>query len=245
MLLLFVVLPQAARAEWLFDAGIRESYEDNINGSPTDAERLGDRYSTLFVSLGRYQELTEAKTYLVLKAGIEGVAYEKYEDLNGVQGMLSVGLYHRSGEVLSYQFLLKARGKDYRDDLRDSISGAAALEIIQHLTERFWLREGYEYERNEARDEVYAYEGHNAGVWAGLTATPRLFFGLGISSLQRAFDDPGAYRSSAVIVSFAMEYRLSPTLFASLTADHQRYTTHNPAAKYDDNVLTIGLTYSY
>jgi hypothetical protein len=238
----------AANTSWaafLFDAGIKAAYEDNINGSPADAGRVGDFYTTLFVVAGGYREVTEEKTYAVLKGGIERYSYNKYDALNAVIGTVSAGLYHISGEVLTSYIAVKAKGKDFEDKDRDSSSLGAAIEFKQRLTDTFWLKEAYEYERNDARSTLFTYGAHSAGVWAGVTSAPRAFFGVGYSYLYRRYDDQSHYTSQSHTLSASVEYKLSRRVYVSAGYDRQFYDVSDPAATYTDNIYTAGLVYSY
>ncbi len=238
----------AANTSWaafLFDAGIKAAYEDNINGSPADAGRVGDFYTTLFVAAGGYRVVTEEKTYAVLRGGIERYSYNKYNELNAVIGTVSAGLYHISGEVLTSYITVKAKSKDFEDNNRDSRSLGAVVEFKQRLTDAFWLKEAYEYEWNDARSSLFTYGAHSAGIWAGITAAPRTFFGLGYSYLYRRYDDASHNTSQSHTISAAVEYKLSRRVYVSAGYDRQFSDVSSPAATYTDNIYTAGLTYSY
>src|SRR3972149_4126245 len=69
----------------ILEAGIRGIYEDNINGSPEDADKKGDFYTVLSASAGGYKEVA-SKTFLFLRADAASYLYSKYDDLDSTMG---------------------------------------------------------------------------------------------------------------------------------------------------------------
>lgn len=229
----------------MLDVGIKGTIEDNITGSVVDVKKDGDFYSTLSVTVGGFREIEEATRFIVIKGGVEVYSYNTYDELSAINGFVSAGIYRRYNESLSSFVTFNGEARDYEDDDRDSIAAGVTLEFKEQITGRFWLKQAYEYEVNDATSGLFSYTAHAIGVWAGIAASSRAFFGLGYGYLDRAYDSPADYESQSHTLSFFTELLLVPTVFLVAGYDRQWYTIANPDGTFDNTITTIGLQYSY
>lgn len=235
----------APGAELLFDIGVRQTYEDNLNGAPDGQPSQGDHYTTYVAEVGGYAVLDEAVNYLGIRATFEGYDYRTYDELDGITAGVQVDIYSRWSRRAASQVLLRTSRKDYTDDQRDSTTTGAGLSLAQQATDRLWFRESVEYERSSARTDLYSYDGTSAAVLAGLRAAPRLFLGAGLAYGQKTYDDTAQYRSDCRSVSLLAEYRLAEKVILGVLYDLQRYETRNPSSRFDNAITSGRVTYSY
>lgn len=228
----------------ILDVGVRGTYEDNINGSTTDANKEGDYATTVSATIGGYTEVVRRTTYLFLRGGGERTSYNKYPQLDATIGYLSAGVYHRMGDVLSVQITAKGRDKDYEGTARDSTSYGGAFELKQQLTRSFWIKEGYEYEKNNANSDSLNYDGHTAGIWAGIRTTPDTFLGIGYSYLLRKYETTN-FETTSQTISGSIAWRMASRIYANAGYDRQLNDSDTPGTKYYNNIYTVGLSYSY
>lgn len=250
MFALFLCLSTPAGAGVILDAGIKGTIEDNITGSSADVDKDGDFYSTLSVTAGVYREIEEATRFLIIKGGAEVYTYKTYDELSAVNGFVSAGIYRRYSEALSSSVTFQGAARDYEDDNRDSLAAGVTLEFKEQITGRFWLKQAYEYEVNDAASGLFSYTAHAVGVWAGIAASSRAFYGLGYSYLDRQYDSPADFESQSHTLSLFAELLLVPTVFLVAGYDRQWYAiaSSDPKydnQKYDNTIATIGLQYSY
>lgn len=235
----------APGAELLFDAGVRQTYEDNLNSAPDGQPRQGDHSTTFFAEIGGYVALVEAATYLGVRTTFEGYDFSTYNELDGITAGMQIDIYSRWSLNFASQVLVRASRKDYADDQRDSTAGGAGLSLAQQATDRLWFRESVEYERSDARTDLYSYDGTKAAVLAGLRAAPPLFLGAGFTLGRRSYDDTAGYRSDCRSVSLLAEYRMADNVMIGLLYELQRYETRNPSSRYDNTITSGRVTYSY
>ena len=240
-----VAFPNSGYAGMLFDAGVRARYEDNITRSPVDVAEDGDFYTNAFVSAGTYREIREATTFLMLRAGVDVYSYNTYDELNEVSGFASIGLYRRYSEIFSGFAKVRGRGSDFEDRERDSIAAGFTIELRQQVTSRLWIKQSYEYERNEARSELFTYDAHGVSVWGGLTVTPKTVLGAGYGYLLYRYDDETHFESRSHTVSVEVERFLTSAIYVSVSYDWQYYSVGPPEAKYHNHIYSAGLAYSY
>lgn len=157
------VFTSKASGGLILDFGVKGTYEDNINGSPADADKKGDFYTTLSASAGGYTEAAQG-TFLFLRGDVATYLYNKYDDLNVSIFGISAGVYKELGDVLSAQISLKGRIKEFKGEPRDSNAFGGTFELKQQITSKFWIKEGYEYENNDADSNIFSYKAHSVGV---------------------------------------------------------------------------------
>ncbi|MCL5236373.1 MAG: hypothetical protein M1353_00805 [Nitrospirae bacterium] len=239
-----LVVASKASGGVILDAGIRETYEDNLNGSPADADKKGDFYTTVSASAGGYTEVVDG-TYLFLRGDAATYLYSKYNDLNATLGGISAGVYKELGDVFSAQLALKGKLKNFKGTLRDSSAYGGTFELKQQISPDFWIKEGYEYEKNDADSRLFSYNGHSVGVWSGYLITPKTMFNLGYSYLTRKYEDAFGFRTKSHTISAGIVRELVKKVYVNLGYDRQFNDSNVANTDYKNNIYTLGVTYSF
>ncbi|MCL4476990.1 MAG: hypothetical protein M1508_12320 [Nitrospirae bacterium] len=238
-----VFVPKAS-GELIFDVGVKETYEDNINGSPVDADKKGDFYTTISAAVGGYTEVADG-TYLFLRGDAATYLYSKYDDLDATIGGISAGVYKELGDILSAQIALKGKIKEFKGEPRDSNAYGGTFELKQQITRKFWIKEGYEYEKNSADSRLFSYDGHSIGVWSGYKITPETMLNVGYSYLTRKYDDASGFKTKSHTVSVGAVRELVKMVYVNLGYDRQFNDSNVSNTDYKNNIYTIGVTYSF
>ena len=248
LLILFVLsilcIGSPSWAGLILDVGASGTYEDNIFGSTTDANKEGDYATTVSATIGGHTEVVRRTTYLFLKGGGASTSYDKYPLLDATIGYLSAGVYQKMGDVLSVQVTAKGRDKDFEGTTSDSTSLGGSLELKQQLTRNFWIKEAYEYEKSDANLNLLDYVGQTAGVWAGIRTTPDTFLGIGYSYLLRK-NEITDFETTSQTISGSIAWRMVSKIYANAGYDRQVNDSDTPGTKYYNNSYTVGLSYSY
>ena len=244
MLLSGLVFTSKAWSELILDAGAKGIYEDNINGSPVDADKKGDFYTVLSAGIGGYTEVTD-NTYLFLRGDAANYLYSKYDDLNATIAGISAGVYKELGDILSAQIALKGKIKEFKGEPRDSNAYGGTFELKQKITPKFWIKEGYEYERNDADSALFSYKGHSVGIWSGYLINPQTMVNLGYSYLTRKYDDVSGFKTKFHTVSVGMVREIIKKVYASIGYDRQFNDSNVSNTDYKNNIYTLGVTYSF
>ncbi|OGW44223.1 MAG: hypothetical protein A2X57_11725 [Nitrospirae bacterium GWD2_57_8] len=234
-----------AAAGMILDAGVRVTYDDNPAASSSAAGVDGDVFTTVSATIGSYTELSEATRYAVFKGGIEAYSYDTYDELNGVAGFASAGLYRRYGAVLSTLLTLSGRMKDFNDNAMDGGSVGASFELFQQVRPDIRFNEWYAVERMDARDDTFSYDGQNAGIWFVLRMERSWFLHAGYSFLYRQYEEPVGSTSRSHTLSLLLERTLTRTVYAFAGWDRQRYEAEGTEEAFGNTLATIGIAYSY
>ncbi len=229
----------------ILDAGIRVTYDDNLAASSSSAAEDSDVFTTVSATIGNYAELSEATRYVIFKGGVEAYSYNTYDELNGVAGFASVGLYRRYGEVLSSILTAVGRMKDLNDNARDGGSIGASFDLFQQVRPHLRFRQWYAFERMNARDEANSYDGHNAGLWVVLRMDRTWFLHGGYSFLYRQYEDAAGSSSRSHTLSLLLERTLTRTVYVFAGWDRQRYEAEGSAPGIGNTLASIGIAYSY
>ncbi len=244
VLLSGLVFTSKAWSGLILDAGVKGIYEDNINGSPSDADKKGDFYTVLSASVGGYTKATDT-TYLFLRGDAANYLYSKYDDLNATIAGISAGVYKELGDVLSAQIALKGKIKDFKGGPRDSNAYGGTFELKQQITRKFWIKEGYEYEKNDADSNLFSYKGHSVGIWSGYMINPQTMLNLGYSYLTRKYEDASNFRTKSHTVSVGAAREIIKKVYVNIGYDRQFNDSNVPDTDYKNNIYTIGVTYSF
>jgi hypothetical protein len=207
-------------------------------GSTSDTEL------NLFADLGGSAEIA-SRTSLFIAGSAEHTSYDSFTDLDSNIGRLSAGISTRLGDVLLAKFAVNGGIKRYRDSEQDSSAHGATVSLKERFTPAFWLKEVYDYEKNDADSAVFSYTGNSASVWAGFLIAPQATVLLGYTHLVRDFDLPVGFTLTANTVSVGLEYELVKKLYFDAQYDHQRSDGSIPDTEATDNIFSVGLRYSY
>lgn len=239
-----LVFTSKASGELILDVGVKGIYEDNINGSPVDADKKGDFYTTISAGVGGYTKVAD-DTYLFLRGDAASYLYSKYDDLNATIAGISAGVYKELGDILSAQIALKGKIKEFKGEPRDSNAYGGTFELKQQVTRKFWIKEGYEYERNDADSALFSYKGHSVGIWSGYLITPQTMFNLGYSYLTRKYEDSSGFKTKSHTVSVGVVRELIKKVYVNIGYDRQFNDSNVSNTDYKNNIYTIGVTYSF
>jgi len=245
-LAVFVWLIAASRASGEVNASIdlKGAYEDNITGSAADVGKGGDFYSVLNASLGGYYGIG-ANTYLFLKGDAGGYLYSKYTDLNAIVVGINGGVYKDFTARVAAQLMLKGKRKEFKDSRRDSVAYGGSIEVKEQISPRFWLKQAYEFEENDADNALFTYRGHSLGAWAGYMVFPKTTLTGGYSFLSLEYDEPSNFRNEFHTVSVGISREVIKKV--SLYGNYYRQFINSSASEKGraNNIFFIGLLYSY
>ncbi|MDA8082684.1 MAG: hypothetical protein M0024_03380 [Nitrospiraceae bacterium] len=233
-----------AAAGLLMDAGIQGVYEDNITGSSADIGKKGDTHTVLSASVGGYKNIGRG-TFAFLRANAEAYVYRRYSDLDAAIAGLSAGVYKEFDRIWSAAGSVAIKDETYRDSDRNSTAYVGAFNLRQQVRPALWIKEGYEFEKNEADCALFSYNSHLLGIWTGYSVTPQITATLGYSYIRRTYDEPAGYRNLFHTFSAGLTGEIAPKLYLTGNYDRQYIDSTIPAENHTDNIYTLGLSYSY
>ncbi len=239
--LLFV---PATSAGLLLDAGIKGVYEDNITGSAADIGKKGDYYTVLSASFGGYKGIGSG-TFAFLRANAEGNLYRRYSDLDVAVFGMSGGVYKEFNTVVSVAGALSIKRENFKDYERSSVAYGGILNLRQQIYHGFWIKEGYEFEKNVAESGIFSYEGHLLGVWTGYSFAPKTTATLGYSYLHRTYEEPAGYKNIFHTFSLGLIREIVKKVNINSNYDRQYISSNLPGANHINNIYILGLSYSY
>lgn len=197
-------MPTPVRAEWdewLADADISFSAEDNINRAIFAQEERSDQYWNGSVSLGRFYHFS-GFTRMDISAQFDGRIHHKYSRLNQATPGLRLGIRHKLG-LGPYQPWIKgfvSSGHIFsRSKIRQGFLTHAGISLGKRLNERVDFELSYGFDYRESRDKntiprqrlleagldpelsssVYDLTGHSAGLQFNIAITEQLLMNLG------------------------------------------------------------------
>ncbi len=269
-----VAAPKAS-AEMFYDVEVKTIYEDNViglltdkrggggmgggaagpamaavkgmpNNSPvnTGSQSSGDFSLNLFADLRGSKEISK-DTALFLLGSAEHTAYDTFTEFNSTIGGLSTGVNRKLSDTVSTKIAIYGKIKKFEDSQRDSTSYGGNLGIKEQINPKFFLKEIYEYEKNNADSTQFSYAGNSLSIWAGLLTTPQTRLSLGYSYLKRDYDEPSGFTATSHTVSAALEHELAKRWYLDAGYDHVTSHSNQPSTTSTDNILSVGLRYSY
>jgi len=239
-----LALPSKAISALLLDIDLKGVYEDNITASAADIGRKGDFYTILSASGGGYTEIGR-NTYLFVRGDAAGYLYKKYSDLNSVIVGARTGIYRKFSDVVSAEVALRAARKEYKETGRSSTAVGGNFEVRQQLTSRFWIKEGYEYENNNAGSDIFSYQGHLIGVWTGYVVAPGTMINLGYSYLFRKYEEPADFRNKFHTISAGITREVAEKVYAYGGYYRQYNGSNIPGTSHTNNIYTVGISYIF
>jgi hypothetical protein len=214
-------------------------------GSTTDSSLSpGDYSATLFAEVGGYLDVGKSSS-LFAKGFAEHTSYETYTDLDATIGGISVGMSTSFTEILSSSLSIFGKVKRFGDSARDGNSFGGTLSLRQRFTPSFWLREFGEYERNDANDPFFNYDGTRIGATAGYSLTQKTLVLLGYSYLLREYDEPAGSNLTADTVFLCVEQTLGRSWAVAGEYDFQASKDNITNTIMRDNIYSLSLRYSY
>ena len=252
-----VVTPEA-QAEMFYDVGIKTIYEDNVIGLLTDkrggmgntspkntgSQQRGDLSANLFADIGGSKDISgDASLFLVGSA--EHTSYSTFTEFDSTIGGLGAGASAKLSDQVTARIAVSGKIKRFEDSRRNSASYGGNFALKEQIRPRFYLKEIYEYEKNNADSPQFSYVGNSIGIWAGFLVAPQTKLSLGYSYLKRDYDDPSGFFATSHTVSAALEYELAKRWYFDTGLDLVTNHASEPSTTAEDNILSVGIRYSY
>jgi hypothetical protein len=204
----------------------------------------GDYSATLFAEVGGYLDVGKSSS-LFAKGFAEHTAYDTYTDLDATIGGISIGMSTGFTEILSTSLSAFGKVKRFGDSARDGNSYGGTLSLRQKFTPSFWLREFGEYERNDATDAFFNYDGLRVGASAGYFLTQKTLILMGYNYLLREYDEPAGSNLKAHTAILSVEFELGKTWAVAGEYDFQISEDNITHTIMRDNIYSLALRYSY
>ncbi|BBP03932.1 hypothetical protein TPL01_27840 [Sulfuriferula plumbiphila] len=238
-----------AQADFTVNAGAKLSYESNVNGSPdspTKANQHSDNYGTLSASAVYYTPLDAAQTrYFIGQIGALSSTYNKFNNLDNTMLVTSAGLYQQLSPTWSG--LATARGftRDAKQNERDSNGFGGTLEIKSQLSQTVWIKGVVDYEDSKANLGAYSYTGETYGVNLGYLPLQDTFVNLGYSHATRDFKTTSPFNTTAQTLYTDVTQRIAKNWYLNGGYAYQDNKSNIAGTAYTDNIVSIGVNYSY
>lgn len=242
---LFLVPAESAAARLILDAGTQAVYEDNITGSVEEVTKRSDLYIVASASLGVSKDLGDGLTSVFVQGDAYGYAFSDNTDLNSTIVGLSAGASRKFTDILSGKATFKVRGKDFNDSRRDSSSLGAALELREELSYRLALKQGYEFETNDAESAFFSYQSHLVGASVEYSITPRTLLRAGYYYLTTEYEEPAGFKNDFHTLSVGVVRKVLDRVYLRGGYDHQFISSSDSQTGSGNNILALGIAYSY
>jgi hypothetical protein len=214
-------------------------------GSPSDSSLSpGDYSATLFAEAGGYLDVGKSSS-LFAKGFAEHTAYDTYTDLDATIAGISLGAGTGLTKVLYAGLSFFGKAKRFGDSARDGNSYGGTLSLKQRFTPSFWLREFGEYERNDAADAFFNYDGMRAGASAGYSLTQKTTVFVGYNYLLREYDEPAGSNMTAHTTILSVEHELGRNWSMGGEYDFQVSEDNITNMTMRNNIYSLALRYSY
>ena len=260
---------ETAVAEWSADGGANLVYESNLSHAYDKDDRKADFALEPYISVGHHHQLTDNSRFSLM-AQCEGDVLTKYERLNTIIGKITASITNKMG-LGGYAPWIKLYGSagalSSGEGIRDSFTTIAGLSVGKRLHERIDLQAGYEYEHRGARTFLFTQNNNKIHLNVDFLLTDAISLSVGYA-LKRG--DIVAYYLDADYSPTPGEVRLN-TFDTPMTAERLRATTHfflltalcaitdnvslhitgerretlSTGRSYPDDVLRLGISYSY
>ncbi len=210
----------------------------------TGVQSKSDFSMNYFADIGASTDVA-AGTYLFLIGSLQHTSYNTFSDFDNTIGGLTGGVDKDLGSVVTVRVGLNGSVKKYRDSTRDSTSYGPVVTFKEQFTPAFWLKESYYYEKNNADSPFFSYTGNQAGVWGGWLVLPKTTLLLGYTYLVRDYDQPSGFQVTSHTVSGGIEHELVKRWFIDAQYDHQMSDSNVPGTSSTDNIVSLGVRYSF
>lgn len=187
----------AAWVEWIADAEIGYTFNDNINNSVFDSAKEDEHVFTPSLSLGRIYQLTNF-TRLSATVDVAGQFHADFSRLNNISAGPAVAIRHKFG-IGSFVPWVRAEATaaliESRSELRDGQIYTLGVQAGKRLHERVDVLIGYMYDHRNVSsessehvhmndiisDDVYKLRGHKGFTNFNLLVAENLLLTLGYS----------------------------------------------------------------
>jgi hypothetical protein len=210
----------------------------------TGVQSQSDTSINLFADIGGSTEIASG-TSAFLIGSAQHTFYNTFTEFDSTIAGLSAGIDKKLGDIVTARLAMNGSIKRYRDSTRDSSAHGPAVSFKERFTPSFWLKESYYYEKNDADSAVFTYKGNSVGIWAGYSVLPKTMLLFGYNYLVRDYDEPSDFQVTAHTFSAGVEQELAKRWFAAAQYDHQRSDSNVPGTDTTDNIISLGVRYSY
>ncbi len=122
-------------------------------------------------------------------------------------------------------------------------SARGSLELRQKLSMKFWLNEGFEYERYDARSDAFDYNGRSASLRAGYRITASITPMAAYTCLLRKFGN--GMQTTVHSVAFGAAWRIIPGLDLTASFERLAYSSIPLNTRGRNNISSLGLAVYY
>lgn len=140
--------------EWVADAELSFTSDDNINRGLFGKEELSDQYWSGFASLGRLYHLS-GFTRFDLSTRVNGRVHHEFSRLNQVNTGIQLGVRHKFGLGPAQPWVRAYVDSGYifsRSEIRNGFLTNAGIRIGQPINHRISVEIGYEFDYRESDD---------------------------------------------------------------------------------------------
>lgn len=235
-----------ALADVTFNADARMFYDNNVNGSPTGANQLGDRYLSLGASATYFKPLDADQTrYFIGQVGANSATFSKYNNLDNTGLMASAGLYQQLSAAWSVQLTGRGFGRNTKQSDRNSSGLGGTLELKNQLSSTLWVKGVVDYEDSKANLATYSYTGTTFGVNLGYLPLEKTFINVGYSQARRDFKSVLPFNSTTQTLFADLSQQIAKNWYLNFGYSHGRNDSNIPGTAYNNRVLSAGLSFSY
>ncbi len=259
-------------ASLLLDAAVREVLEDNVNPLLSGAAKprtgadgkampaggrlqgtgllqtgsvgtgTGDRHTVLSAG-GGASSCVGPEAEISIKAGIERQQFSKFTELDATSAGLYGALFKQFSDINAAQIGLSAVRSTYRFRALGGHGIRGSFDLRQTLSMKFWLNEGFEYERYDARSSAFSYNGRSAGLRAGYRFTSALSLVAAYTCLLRKFGT--GMQTTVHSAAFTGAWRIVRGVDLTASFERQAYTSVPLQTQNRNNLSSLGIAVFY
>jgi len=218
--------------------------KSGMGPSKSGAQSTGDFSTTLSASIGNSRDVTESLSLFVI-GFVDHTSYSTYGEFDSTIGGITGGMNRELGDKLSARFAVNGKIKRFDDTAMNSTAFSGSLSLKERINPRIWLKEGYEYEKNNADTSSFSYTSNSISVRAGFVPTKKVLLTAGYGYLTRNYDDPAVATLTSHTISAGIERELSARWSVDAAYDRQLSYTSQPGTSSTDNILSAGIRYGY
>jgi hypothetical protein len=210
----------------------------------TGVQSKSDTSINVFADIGVLTEIASGASAFLMGSA-QHTFYSSFTEFDSTIGGLSAGVNEKLGDIVSARLAISGGIKRYNDSVRDSSAYSPAVFFKEQFTPSFWLKESYYYEKNNADSALFSYKGNAVGIWSGYLVLPKTTLLLGYDYLVRDYDQPSGFEVTANTISVGLGHELAKNWFFDAQYAHQISDSNVAGTKTTDNIISVGLRYSY
>lgn len=172
--LAMLIMPTRVLALW--EAEAKLLYDSNVNRSVVEEE--SDTYLDALVTYTRASN-PERMLDWTLRSSVEGVAYVQTRDLDFLGLSLSPAVVVLSANWWQARIGPFMQARRVRDNDQSAWVFGALVNLGQQWSPFWYSGEYYAYTDSRARDEIYSFTEHSAGIFVGQNWTGSFFSEIG------------------------------------------------------------------